>query len=1062
MKRLTLLTVLLLLMLTVIFGSGILAVKPVRASPVWSVNLDANSISQTDIVISPSANQGKSFRIGAVINATATNPLMNVYGWQFVIFYNASAFVPAGDPDLASLYPDGASNTALFGAQTTYGAVNWAGLLAANEAFGSFTVSPGITLGLGEITVFLTLINPTSAVTISANNLLASVQFELLNEPPPMQLFTLAGVIFTDSSANVIPGVQRGTNLNVFETVTNTPPVARFISDAPPQVSPYSIAFNATRSYDSDGTIASPAGYFWDFGDGTQDLGVTGAIVTHDFGRLGTFNVTLRVQDDLGATGSARDSLGNIMVNLQPSHFRSSINLISLLPDFAIKAVSSFVPYQLGGAANSTVSLSSSNAFSGIISLSAIVSPSIINGPLINLSPRSIFLPSNGNVKSNLTLTFSESAPLTEYNVTVTATNGILTRNVTVAFLPTTISVQPSLITGVSKGSTFSVNVTASVAGTLAWQFTLHYDPALLSTSFRSVSFGPFWQNALSNNLGFPIIVLNQTNGTLTVAFSLLAQGSILPSPFTGNATFASIVFTVNGYDNTTLHLSDVAFVDSQQRAIPVSRETDGVFDNRLPHDVAVTTISAQPTSVKAGQIVTIVVEVKNEGLNPETTTVKVTAAGSTIGQEDITLNLGESTILTFNWNTTGTNNGSVIVDAQASITTGDSTPNDNTRSTTVIIFGPMHDVAVTSILASPTVTFSGQLIDIQVGITNKGNVAENVSLTFYYDSQVIATLTGISLIGPPPSCLSCQPTEFVHVVWNTSSVPPGSYTISATVFLATDQNLSNNSLTDGKVTIFPPPTITLTPNSGILGTKVLIRGSGFILPSQPSGSLHIIIVSFDDMFLGTAFSVNGMFNFTFDVPHAEPGPHLIKVLDQDSGLKANATFTVIAEPQATSLAVSVDVGTVYFPGDIAVIYLSTSMNGSPFSSGDLQLKLILFKPDGTNLTLNVILISSGFYKASYSVPSSSSVGTYGIVAKATTAGSSAAVALGGFEVKPAWLSPGARNTMLFATAAGLVGIVGVAWGRSYLRKKERRTQALRRLDARASCEELIPETLYL
>src|SRR5438093_13703709 len=139
-----------------------------------------------------------------------------------------------------------------------------------------------------------------------------------------MQLFTLAGVIFTDSSANVIPGVHRGTNVNVFETVTNIPPVARFISDAAPQVSPYSIAFNATRSYDSDGTIASPTGYFWDFGDGTQDLGATGVTVVHDYGAVavvpGKFNVTLRVVDNSGNSGSARDGLGNVILNNQPSH----------------------------------------------------------------------------------------------------------------------------------------------------------------------------------------------------------------------------------------------------------------------------------------------------------------------------------------------------------------------------------------------------------------------------------------------------------------------------------------------------------------------------------------------------------------------------------------------------------------------------------------------------------------------------------------------------------------------------------------------------------------------
>ena len=50
-----------------------------------------------------------------------------------------------------------------------------------------------------------------------------------------------------------------------------------------------------------------------------------------------------------------------------------------------------------------------------------------------------------------------------------------------------------------------------------------------------------------------------------------------------------------------------------------------------------------------------------------------------------------------------------------------------------------------------------------------------------------------------------------------------------------------------------------------------------------------------------------------------------------------------------------------------------------------------------------------------------------------------AAMALRSFEVKPAWQSPGAKNVMLVAAAAGLVGIVGVAWGRSRLKKGRER-----------------------
>src|SRR5207245_8772701 len=112
------------------------------------------------------------------------------------------------------------------------------------------------------------------------------------------------------------------------------------------------------------------------------------------------------------------------------------------------------------------------------------------------------------------------------------------------------------------------------------------------------------------------------------------------------------------------------------------------------------------------------------------------------------------------------------------------------------------------------------------------------------------------------------------------TGVPAGNYTFSATILLPTDQNPSDNSLSDEKVTVLPPPVLTLTPSSGSLVTKVLVQGSGFTLPFNPYGpSIDVLQVTFDDIFLGFAITHTGSFNFTFDVPHAEPGVHPVNVL---------------------------------------------------------------------------------------------------------------------------------------------------------------------------------------
>ncbi|PYQ13417.1 MAG: hypothetical protein DMF80_15650 [Acidobacteria bacterium] len=56
--------------------------------------------------------------------------------------------------------------------------------------------------------------------------------------------------------------------------------------------------FNASSSYDPDGTIA---GYAWTFGDGTTAAGVN---IGHSYAAGGNFTVALTVTDNLGATGT--------------------------------------------------------------------------------------------------------------------------------------------------------------------------------------------------------------------------------------------------------------------------------------------------------------------------------------------------------------------------------------------------------------------------------------------------------------------------------------------------------------------------------------------------------------------------------------------------------------------------------------------------------------------------------------------------------------------------------------------------------------------------------------
>jgi N-acetylmuramoyl-L-alanine amidase len=75
---------------------------------------------------------------------------------------------------------------------------------------------------------------------------------------------------------------------------TNAPPTASFTYSC----DGLTCQFDASASSDLDGSILA---YMWDFGDGSSASGLT---MSHTYGTVGTYPVTLSVTDDEGATGT--------------------------------------------------------------------------------------------------------------------------------------------------------------------------------------------------------------------------------------------------------------------------------------------------------------------------------------------------------------------------------------------------------------------------------------------------------------------------------------------------------------------------------------------------------------------------------------------------------------------------------------------------------------------------------------------------------------------------------------------------------------------------------------
>jgi PKD domain len=362
-------------------------------------------------------------------------------------------------------------------------------------------------------------------------------------------------------------------------------------------------------------------------------------------------------------------------------------------------------------------------------------------------------------------------------------------------------------------------------------------------------------------------------------------------------------------------------------------------------------------------------------------------------------------------------------------------------KSLTVSVQDPLHDVGIVQASTFPPEVVSTENVRISVYLANTGRDNETVSLTAYANNSVVETLNGIFLETCPVTPSNQCPSNSVEIIWNTTGVKPGNYTISSSVFLPTgesDPTPQDNSVILGSITVLPAPIIILSPTSGPVGANVRTQASGFHPQLESGQSLaEPVLVSFDGNFLGEAFAYNGTFLFTFDVIVSQPGPHLVIAQDLTTGARAVAVFTVTSQPTGT-LTVTINTGTVYFPGDSVTVYILTSLNGVPVGPSGVELQLLLHTPGGSNLTLTADSIGPGLYEATYSVPRTGPLGTYFLVTYAHQQGPLDASAIASFEVKPIWLSSNGRNIMSATAALGLVGLVAVSWKKGYLSRKRK------------------------
>ena len=242
------------------------------------------------------------------------------------------------------------------------------------------------------------------------------------------------------SSASIVASAPSKTDYVKYKTSTrrNQPPVADF------EHSTNELTANFTdASYDPDGFVVS---WSWSFGDGATSGERNPA---HTYSTPGTYEVTLTVSDNAGATDSESK---NVTVTLPAPTPTPSYTPPPPPPnpDFIISISPSSQSITQGQSTSYTVTLTSVDGYEGMISLSLSGLPRNSTG---RLGPSSVHLTSDGSVTSRLSVTTTGSTPTGTHTLTVTG-RGSKTRSATASLVvQQPVTPTPPQVIAVSAGS---------------------------------------------------------------------------------------------------------------------------------------------------------------------------------------------------------------------------------------------------------------------------------------------------------------------------------------------------------------------------------------------------------------------------------------------------------------------------------------------------------------------------------------------------------------------------------------------------------------------------------
>jgi hypothetical protein len=255
-------------------------------------------------------------------------------------------------------------------------------------------------------------------------------------------------------------------------------------------------------------------------------------------------------------------------------------------------------------------------------------------------------------------------------------------------------------------------------------------------------------------------------------------------------------------------------------------------------HDVAVVAVLPSANPVEFGEPLTLTTLVRNQGTVSESFNVSTYFDGLLLGTADIT-DLPPYAMMSFYYavNSSMLTVGTHTISASIPPIPKEADLSGNyfvdTVEVTPVAAVPIHDIGITDIQLSNTTVYVGETLGINVIVINDGNFSETFDLSVYYNSSLIQTRQ-VSLAPSTQATFA--------FTWNTSSVSPGFYQMSADAPLPADPTPWDNSLVDGivqvKSRIAPPPFL---PTLNILVFSIIVA------LALIAGLIMLIIILFLD-----------------------------------------------------------------------------------------------------------------------------------------------------------------------------------------------------------------------